>query len=72
MTDLGSCLNQFCLMCSTSSFLVKHDIAQWLPTAVGSCPNQFCLSFSTRLCLFRHDIAQLLLTAMTDVGSCPN
>jgi len=61
MTDLGSCLNQFCLMCSTSSFLVKHDIAQWLPTAmptVGSGPNQFCIMFSTIIYLVSHDIAQ--------------
>ena len=61
MTDVGFCPNQFCLMCSTSSFLDKHDIAQWLPTAmptVGSSPNQFCIMLSTIICLVSHDIAQ--------------
>jgi hypothetical protein len=60
MTDVGSCLNQFCPMFSTRLCLVSHDIAQYLPTImtdVGSGPNQFCLSFSTSICLVNHEIA---------------
>ena len=48
-------------MCSTSRFLVKHEIAQWLLTAmttVTSGLNQFCIMCSTSICLVNHDIAQ--------------
>ena len=49
-------------MCSTSRFLVKHEIAQWLlltaMTTVTSGLNQFCIMFSTSICLVNHDIAQ--------------
>ena len=50
-------------MCSTSRFLflVKHEIAQWLLTAMTTvCAglNQFCIMFSTSICLVNHDIAQ--------------
>jgi hypothetical protein len=46
MTDVDSCPNQFCLLCSTIICLVSHDIAQELLTVmndVDSCPNQFRL-----------------------------
>jgi hypothetical protein len=39
----------------------KHDIAQWLLTAmttVGSGPNQLCIMFSTSICLVNHDISK--------------
>ena len=61
MTDVGSCLNQVCLMFSKTIYLVSHDIAQLLlrvMTDVGSFPNQLCLMFYTRLCLVDHDLAQ--------------
>jgi hypothetical protein len=61
MTDVGSCPNQFCLMCSTSICLVSHDIAHTLLTVmtdVDSFPNQYCLMFPTRTGLVSHDIGQ--------------
>jgi hypothetical protein len=61
MTDVGSCPNQFCLMCSTSICLVSHGIAHKLLTVmtdVDSFPNQFCLMISTSLCLVTVDITK--------------